>query len=183
MRSSKTEFDVLAILRIERPVVREAQPDVGELLDDVPERVDLTCRDVYRAGADLGELFIDSHAVGAQGRDTGAPLLDETTNPDLEELVEIGAGDGEELRALQEHTRLILGELEDARVVVEPAQMAVDVAVAPVQLLGVIASRRDGVRAVLWRRECHQPSSSIAPESRKTRSSAMLVTRSAMRSR
>ncbi len=183
MRSSNTEFDVLAVLGVERRVVREAQPDVGKLLDDVAEGVDLPRRDIDGAGADLAELLVDGHPVGAQRRDAGAPLFDQAADSDLEELVEVGARDGEELGALQQDPRRVLGKLEHARVVVEPAEMAVDIPMASVELLGVRATRRGGFRAVLWRRNCHQPSSSIAPESRKTRSSAMLVTRSAMRSR
>ncbi len=145
--------------------------------------MDLARRDVDGTSADLAELLVDGHAVRAQRRDTCPPLLDEAADPDLEELIEVGAGDGEEFRTLQQNPRRVLGELEHTRVVVEPAEMTVDVAMAPVELLGVRATRRDGFRAVLRRRNGHQPSSSIAPESRKTRSSAMFVTRSAMRSR
>ena len=182
---------VLAVLGVERCVVREPKTDVGELLDDVAESVDLTRRDIDGPRADLGELLVDGHAVGAERRDTGSTLLDEATDSHLEELVEVRARDGQELGALQQHSRRILSQLEHPCVEVEPAQMPVDVAVPPVQLDGVIVRRGGGHRSVVGGLiahlrafgECHQPSSSIAPESRNTRSSAMLVTRSAIRSR
>ena len=46
----------------------------------------------------------------------------------LEELVEVGAEDREELRALEQRQRRVLGEREDPRVELEPGELAVEIA-------------------------------------------------------
>src|SRR4029077_7061583 len=118
---------------------------------------------------------------------TGAALFDQPPDTDLEELVEVAARDGKKLGSLEQGARTVLGELEHASVEIEPAEVAIDVAMPVAKVRGVIPRAGHRRRHVAGRfrglGERHQPSSSMAPESRKTRSSAMLVTRSAMRSR
>jgi hypothetical protein len=57
----------------------------------------------------------------------GQGLLLETGHADLEELVEVAGEDREEAHALEQGVALVLGDLEDARVEVEPRKLAVDV--------------------------------------------------------
>jgi hypothetical protein len=180
--------DVLAIPAVERSVVGEPKADFAKALDDGLERAHLTRREVDRATLDLGQLLLHRHAVRAQRGHTGSALFDQAADANLEELVEVAARDGEELRALEEHARRVLGELEDARVEIEPAEVPIDVSMPVAERCRVLpAPGRVARRCVFGHLgglgDRHQPSSSIAPESRKTRSSAMLVTRSAMRSR
>ena len=188
IRSSKTAVDVLAVAKVERAVVREAESDLTETFHDGPERAHLPGCEVDGATLDLGELLVHGHPVGAQRGNTGSTLLDQAADSDLKELVEVAARDGEELRPLEQRARAVLGELEHAGVEVEPAEVPVDVPMPAAEVGGMVGSPiPDSTRCLVARPltlgERHQPSSSIAPESRKTRSSAMLVTRSAMRSR
>ena len=68
---------------------------------------------------------------GTESRDvrfTGARTAQngESSDANLEELVEIRSGDGEELETLQEGNLLALGFLEDALVEFEPREFAID---------------------------------------------------------
>src|SRR5204863_6312258 len=63
--------------------------------------------------------------VGAAGADPGLDLVVQTGDAHHEELVEVRRPDREELRALEQWDRLVLGELEHAVVEVEPRQLAV----------------------------------------------------------
>ena len=94
--------DVPAVLAIERVVVGEAKADLSEPLCDRSEGEHLTGHQLDRPGADLRELLVDRHAIGAERGDPRPPLLDESTHANLEELVEVAARDGDELRALEQ---------------------------------------------------------------------------------
>ena len=79
--------------------------------------------DAFADGADLlggGE----SSVVGDAG--AAAAHHGEATDADLEELIEVGAGDGEELESFEEGFVGAFGLLEDALVEFEPGEFAVD---------------------------------------------------------
>ena len=80
-----------------------------------------------RALADGRELLLGVQAVGRDVVDAGAELLQQRRDAHHEELVEVGAGDGEELHALEQRMRRIVRLSEHALVELEPAQLAVDV--------------------------------------------------------
>ena len=73
------------------------------------------------------ELLLGVQAVGRHVLDAGAELLQQRRDPHHEELVEVGAGDAEELDALEQRMRRVLRLREDALVERQPAQLAVDV--------------------------------------------------------
>src|SRR4029077_9812803 len=98
----KAGVSVRAVARVRRRVVRKSRADILELVHDPAKRAHLPLAQVGCAGPDLRELLIDGHAIRAQCRDARTTLLDETSDPDLEELIEVAAGDGKEFRALQQ---------------------------------------------------------------------------------
>ena len=67
-------------------------------------------------------------AVGRGGADAGRELFLQARDAHLEELVEVGAEDREELRPFEQRERRVLGEREHARVELEPGELAVEVA-------------------------------------------------------
>src|SRR5882672_5653892 len=76
---------------------------------------------------DRGQLFRDRHAVG--GELPAAELLQllQSRHPDLEELIEIAAGDAQELQPLEQRHRLIERLVEHPLVELEERQFPVDV--------------------------------------------------------
>ncbi len=74
-------------------------------------------------GEDLGGRLL----VGVDLHRAGFGLLQQARDPDLEELVEVGAADAEELEALEQRIRRILRLLEHAMIELELAQLAVEV--------------------------------------------------------
>src|SRR5947209_9455154 len=64
--------------------------------------------------------------VGAAGVDPCLHLVVHAGHPHHEELVQVGDEDGEELEPLEQWQRVVLGQLEDAVVEVEPRELAVD---------------------------------------------------------
>ena len=89
------------------------------------------------------------HAVGAGADgDAGLHLLLQAADADHEELVEVGREDGQELEALQQRHRRVLGLLQHAAIELQPAQLAVDVQ------RGIVEARELSVVADLpWRSE------------------------------
>ena len=75
---------------------------------------------------------MDPLAVGREGADAGLHLLAQSGHPDLEELVEVGREDGEELGPLEQGGGGVLGEREHPLVEVEPGQLAVEQSVGSV---------------------------------------------------
>jgi hypothetical protein len=133
-------IDVIPVVVIERPVIREAKSHLAEPCDDGLERAHLTCREIDRAALYLVELRVHGHPVRTQRGDTGAALLDQSPDADLEELVEVATRDGKELRTFEERAGGVLGEFEHARVEVEPAEVAIDVSMAVAQVDRMVAS-------------------------------------------
>ena len=84
--------------------------------------------ELFDADADRAELLDLVEAVGRVAAHPGRELLLQAGDADLEELVEVGAEDREELRPFEQRERGVLGEREHARVEVEPGQLAVEVA-------------------------------------------------------
>jgi hypothetical protein len=82
---------------------------------------------VLDAVADGRELLAGGPAVGGELRAGRGDLLHEPGDADLEELVEVGSEDRQELRPLQERVALVARLVEDAGVEVEPRELAVDV--------------------------------------------------------
>ena len=78
--------------------------------------------------AHLDELLAGRAPVGRGDADPGRHLLLQTGDPDLEELVEVLAEDGQELGPLEERHGLVGRQGEHPLVEVEPGQLAVEVA-------------------------------------------------------
>ena len=86
---------------------------VGEKLED--------------AGADGGEGFGGSETVGSMDVTTVFDQLFEGGDADFEELIEIGADDGEEFESFEEGLGGVLGLFEDTMIEFEPAELAIQV--------------------------------------------------------
>ncbi len=76
--------------------------------------------------ADLEERLSRRPAVGRADTQTRGSLALEPCNANHEELVEVRREDGAELQALEQGDVLVLSELEDARVEVEPGELPVE---------------------------------------------------------
>ena len=76
--------------------------------------------------ANRDELLDRRAAVRGQLADAGVGLLVELGDAHLVELVEVRREDREELHPLEERERLVLGELQDAGVEIQPRQVAVE---------------------------------------------------------
>ena len=101
---------------------------LGELgADDADELLGVPA--VLRADAvvDAREDLGGGQAVGAASVDPGIDLVMHAGDADHEELVEVRDEDGQELQPLDQRQRLVLGELQDAVVEVQPGELAVDV--------------------------------------------------------
>ena len=85
--------------------------------------------------ADRAELLAEVEAVGRGGAQTGGELLQQPRDPHLEELVEVVAQDGEELRPLEQRQLGVLGQGEHAGHEVEPRQLAVEEALGAAHAL------------------------------------------------
>ena len=109
-------------------VVPVDEPDAFVLergRDLLGEHRGLAGDELVGAGADGAELVDEVEAVGRGGAQARRELLDEAGDPHLEELVEVVAEDGEELHALEQRSRGVLGEREHAGVEGEPGELAV----------------------------------------------------------
>ena len=63
--------------------------------------------------------------LGRRWAEARFPLLLEARDTYLEELVQIGAEDRQELHPLEEPIRVVLGESEDASIELQPRELAV----------------------------------------------------------
>ena len=112
-----------------RLLPRADQPDpIGfearhEHLDEEPV---LLLDEVVDPGRDGQHGLARGEPVGADRAIACGDLALESGDPDHVVLVEIGAEDGEELDALQERHRLVLGLLEHTAIELEPGQLSVD---------------------------------------------------------
>src|SRR5204863_662463 len=73
------------------------------------------------------QLLRDRQAIGRQLRAAELLQLLQARDPDLEELIEIAAGDAQELQPLEQRHRLIEGLVEHPLVELEERQFPVDV--------------------------------------------------------
>ena len=73
------------------------------------------------------QLLVGGPAVGRAGDLAGLDLLAQAGDPDLEELVEVAREDGQELDPLEQRVALVARLVQDARVELEPRQLAVEV--------------------------------------------------------
>ncbi len=80
-----------------------------------------------RPDGDLDELLVRGEAVRGQLADFTRELLLEARHADHEELVEVRRDDGVELEPLEERDALVLGLGQDARVELDPGELAVQV--------------------------------------------------------
>ncbi len=120
-----------------------------------------------RARADGRQLLIGGLAVDRHLFDAGAEFLQDGGDAHHEELVEVGAGDGEELDALEQRVRRILRLREDALVERQPAQLAVDVERRAAEIVRV------EVRPILQRLGGGATSASVARRLRGRRPTAV----------
>ncbi len=135
-------------LDLRRPLMRvqEHDPLVGELAPEAVPRGSLLVEHFVGDAAHLVQLRRHVEPVRRMILDALAELPHRCRQPDHEELVEIGAGDAEELDPLEQRMRGV-GDLgQDAAVELEPAQLAVDVQRRVLEVLGV-----DGVESSLLR--------------------------------
>jgi hypothetical protein len=117
------------VLGVELVPVREPDPRRGEVghdllgEDDGPPRQKLV-----DAGGDRVELFVRP-LTGAAGCDAGLELHLQAPDPDLEEVVEVVAEDGEELGPLQHWQRAPFCKSQHMLVEVEPRELPAQVTV------------------------------------------------------
>ena len=104
-----------------------------------------------RALEDGSQLLEGVLPVGGNVLDPGPDLLQQRRDPHHEELVEIGADDGEELHPLEQGVVGVVGLREHALVELEPAQFAVQVQRMVPQVVGGDLCPVDLVRRRLGR--------------------------------
>ena len=118
----------LVVLR-DRRVVEQLDPLGGERAPDrdVDRRVVGDELEDARAGG--RKLLLGGAPIGRTGDLAGLDLLAQAGDADLEELIEVAGEDGQELHPLEQRIALVAGLVQDARVELEPRQLAVDVGV------------------------------------------------------
>jgi hypothetical protein len=119
----------------------DADPALGERGHEVvrPE-AGLRRAQLADAPADLGQRCQWRPPVGRAHREPGGGLAHQTGHPHHEELVEVRGEDRAELHALEEGDLVVGGKLEQARIEVEPRELAVEEA----------CRARDGSRLLGW---------------------------------
>ena len=122
--------EVLAVVVVELVPVRERDADVFERGRDLlREQLGLAGDELVDARADRAELLERVHAVGRLGADARRDLLLEAGDAHLDELVEVGREDRQELGPLEQRALGVLGQREHPGVEVEPGELAVQQAV------------------------------------------------------
>ncbi len=81
----------------------------------------------FRLAPDRDQLGADAHAVRAELRNSGVQLRVQAGHSHHEELVQIGADDGEEAYALQQRVRVIVRFLQHAPLKAQQSQLAVHI--------------------------------------------------------
>ncbi len=99
-----------------------------------------------RLAADAAEFVLRLDAVGVVAGQPGVDQLHDPGDADLEELVEVAAGDGQELDALEQRVGLVLGLFEHAPVEPQPRQFAVQVQGRAIECVQRRRDRQAGVR-------------------------------------
>ena len=102
---------------------RAASAGMSSAFQQLVLRVD----ELVGARADRGELLVRRQPVGRQLVDLARELLLEAGDAHHEELVEVRGDDREELEPLESGTRRVVCLGEDARVELEPGELAVQV--------------------------------------------------------
>ena len=90
------------------------------------------------------QLFFGGQPVERGLLDAGAEFLQDGGDPHHEELVEVRAGNRQELDALEERVRRVLGLREDPPVELEPAQLAIDVQRRGAEIRAIEVAEVDG---------------------------------------
>ncbi len=98
-------------------------------LDPLLPRVGMPALEPVGGSRDIGQHLLRGAAGVGRHRQTRHDAALETGDPDHEELVEVAAEDGQEVRALQDRQARVLGQFQHALVEREPAQLPVDVPV------------------------------------------------------
>ena len=107
--------------------------ELGEhLLEDV-DLLLLERRDQLEA---VHDLLLRRASIRSDGVDLRADLLLEAADALLEELVDVRADDGDELRALEERDALVIGFLKDAPAEVQVGQLAVEIQLVRTEIRG-----------------------------------------------
>ena len=106
----------------------QRDPALRERRDDIlGQDVAVLLLQLAHEGHDGRELFFRRHAVVGELADLGGDLLPEARDPHLEELVQVGAEDREELDPLEQRGAGILRLVEHPAVELEPGQLPIDV--------------------------------------------------------
>jgi hypothetical protein len=123
------EVAVQVFVDLRRPALRIEQADllVLEQLAERRPRGGHGLEHHVRARAHRFELLARGVAVGCHVFDAGPEPAHRGGDADHEELVEVGAGDRQELHPLEQRMALVLRLREHALVELEPAQLPVDV--------------------------------------------------------
>jgi hypothetical protein len=122
---------VVAVVGIQRIPVAQPDAGLGQLGAHVgQEGLGLGLEEVLDLVPDGPELLARAAPVGPGGGDPRLDLVLQPRHLDLEELVHELAEDGKELHPLEQGHALVLGQLQDPAVEVEPGQL-------PVQVLGL----------------------------------------------
>ena len=87
-----------------------------------------------RALVNRRQLFGHAHAVGPAAERAQLQALLQAGDADLEELVEVGAGDAEKADALQQRQRFVVRLREHALVEVEKRQLPIDVVLGSLEI-------------------------------------------------
>ncbi len=127
--------DLLAEVSLDRLVGRarlgaadDADALLGQLgLDHSGELLGVATVELTDATVDPCQHLGGGEAVGAARVDPGIDLVVDAGDADHEELVEVGDEDRQELEPLDQRQRLVLGQLENPVVEVQPRELAVDV--------------------------------------------------------
>jgi hypothetical protein len=147
--------EVLAVVVVELLPLRVADPLLAERGDHlVAEHRGVAHRQLADDLTDRAQLLGRREPVGVLAGHLRGDLLLEAGHADLEELVEVGLEDRQELRPLEQREVRVLGEGQHALVELQPGQLPVEV--AHVGLVAVVVRQdverdRPGV-GLLWRR-------------------------------
>ena len=125
---SEVGLQLLLLIGRQRVVVAHRQPDVvlegrGQLV--APGRPQRAVERLNGLG-DEGQLFLGCASVRRERGHVRRGLPLEATDPLAHKAVEVGGGDTEEAHPFEQGRARVLGDVEDAPVVVEPAQLAVE---------------------------------------------------------
>ncbi len=119
--------ELLAVVVIQLIPVGKVDADLAQSRRHlVEEGCRLPLHDRRHAFTDGGKLLARSEPVWGRRPQSGRHLVLEGGHPDLEELIEAGAEDGEELGPLQQRDVGDLSPGQDALAEVEPRQLPVD---------------------------------------------------------